>query len=231
MAVCTNKWRKKNSIEEKSVHTEWNAFGHHRHNLYLYRLSEPTTNSGEMIVQAIKSAAFREVLLFFLYFEMWCIFISVVVLSLSVSYIVDLLSLCVSLHPSLLRPLSPSLALRSTSPFVFFLLLPSSGIYIQINLKKNWTHTANKNLELNSKHIESQRIRTISYKRYYNFEIEDDSVSIVVYFVLFLYRSLSHSVLFGRAGAISTIDLKTQATKPLRSESKCKYAHTWKWWK
>lgn len=145
-------------------------------------------------------------------------------------YLWSTLSLCLSPSlspsPSLPKPCSPlNLAFR------FFLLLPSSGIYIQINLKKNWTHTANKNLELNSKHIESQRIRTISYKRYYNFEIEDDSVSIVVYFVLFLYRSLSHSVLFGRAGAISTIDLKTQATKPLRSESKCKYAHTWKWWK
>lgn len=145
-------------------------------------------------------------------------------------YLWSTLSLCLS--PSL--PPSPSLPKPCSSlnlAFRFFLLLPSSGIYIQINLKKNWTHTANKNLELNSKHIESQRIRTISYKRYYNFEIEDDSVSIVVYFVLFLYRSLSHSVLFGRAGAISTIDLKTQATKPLRSESKCKYAHTWKWWK
>lgn len=123
MAVCTNKWRKKNSIEEKSVHTEWNAFGHHRHNLYLYRLSEPTTNSGEMIVQAIKSAAFREVLLFFLYFEMWCIFISVVVLSLSVSYIFDLLSLSVSLSIPPSFALSPQALLFAQPRLSFFSLV------------------------------------------------------------------------------------------------------------
>lgn len=76
-----------------------------------------------MIVQAIKSAAFREVLLFFLYFEMWCIFISVVVLSLSVSYIFDLLSLSVSLSIPPSFALSPQALLSAQPRLSFFSLV------------------------------------------------------------------------------------------------------------